>query len=115
MAEDAAPVPPVEEPWFVPGVRAIGVASFLSDLGHEVPTALLPSFLSSTLGAPAAALGVIEGIADGAGGLARFAGGPLADDPHRRRTTAVGGYVTTAVFSSAIRSEERRVGKECRL
>jgi MFS family permease len=108
MAQDdaaAAPSegsPAVEESWLTPGVRSIGAASLLSDLGHEVPTALLPSFLSSTLGAPAAALGVIEGIADGSAGLARFAGGPLADDPHRRRTTAVGGYATTAVFSSAI-------------
>lgn len=88
--------------WFVPGVRAIGLASFLSDLGHEVPTSLLPSFLTATLGAPAAALGVIEGIADGAAGVARFGGGALADDPARRRTTAVGGYISTAVFSSAI-------------
>ena len=43
------------------GVAGIGTASFLSDLGHEVPTALLPSFLTSTLGAPASALGLIEG------------------------------------------------------
>ena len=90
------------ERWFLPGVRAIGAASLLSDLGHEVPTALLPSFLTATLGAPAAALGVIEGVADGAAGLGRLAGGALADDPERRRRTAVGGYVTTAVFSSAI-------------
>jgi MFS family permease len=90
------------ERWFLPGVRAIGAASLLSDLGHEVPTALLPSFLTATLGAPAAALGVIEGVADGGAGLARLAGGALADDPQRRRRTAVGGYVTTAVFSSAI-------------
>jgi MFS family permease len=71
-----------------------------------VPTALLPSFLAGTLdlGAAraAAALGVIEGIADGVGGVARFAGGPLADEPARRRATAVGGYTTTAVFSSLI-------------
>jgi MFS family permease len=91
-----------EQRWFVPGVRAIGAASLLSDLGHEVPTALLPSFLTATLGAPAAALGLIEGIADGAAGVARFVGGPVADDPGRRRAAAVGGYVTTAVFSSAI-------------
>ena len=92
--------------WFLPGVKAIGAASLLSDLGHEVPTALLPTFLSTTLGLgaarAAAALGVIEGIADGASGVARFAGGPLADDPGRRRTTAVGGYMSTAVFSSLI-------------
>ena len=88
--------------WFGPSVRGIGAASLLSDLGHEVPTALLPSLLTSTLGAPAAALGVIEGVADGLAGAARLAGGALADDPARRRATAVGGYVSTAVLSGLI-------------
>ncbi len=90
------------ERWLNRGVGAIGTASLLSDLGHEVPTALLPSLLTSTLGAPAAALGLIEGIADGLAGAARLAGGALADDPERRRATAVGGYTATALFSSAI-------------
>lgn len=88
--------------WLTPASGAIGVASFLSDLGHEVPTSLLPSFLTVTLGAPAAALGLIEGVADGVAGVAKLAGGALADDPHRRRNVAVGGYVTTAILSSAI-------------
>jgi hypothetical protein len=35
----------------------IGLPSFLSDVGHEVPTSLLPTFLTSTLKAPASALG----------------------------------------------------------
>lgn len=83
-------------------MRGIGAASLLSDAGHEIPTSLLPSLLTTTLGAPAAALGVIEGIADGLAGGARFAGGALADDPQRRRTIAVGGYTTTAVLSSLI-------------
>ena len=90
------------ERWLTPGVKGIGTASLLSDLGHEIPTALLPSFLTSTLGAPAAALGLIEGIADGLAGAAKFAGGPLADDPRRRRNTAVGGYTATAVLTAAI-------------
>jgi MFS family permease len=88
--------------WMTRGVAGIGGASFLADLGHEVPTALLPSFLTSTLGAPAATLGLIEGIADGLAGATRFAGGPLADDPHRRRSAAVGGYAATAVLSGLI-------------
>jgi MFS family permease len=91
-----------DERWLTPGARGIGTASLLADLGHEVPTSLLPSFLTSTLGAPAAALGLIEGISDGLAGAAKFAGGPLADDPHRRRSTAVGGYTATAVFTAAI-------------
>jgi MFS family permease len=90
------------ERWLTPGVRGIGGASLLADVGHEIPTSLLPSLLTSTLGAPAAALGVIEGIADGLAGAARFGAGVLADDPGRRRAIAVGGYGTTAVLSGLI-------------
>ncbi|MDQ6730462.1 MAG: MFS transporter [Actinomycetota bacterium] len=91
-----------EPEWFTAGVRGIGGASLLSDLGHEVPTSLLPSLLTSTLHAPAASLGVIEGIADGLAGIARLGGGALADDPSRRRSVAVGGYTATAVLSGLI-------------
>lgn len=102
IAADELAVGPDRERWLTAGVGGIGVASLLSDLGHEVPTSLLPSFLSSTLHAPASALGIIEGIADGAAGVARLAGGALSDDPARRRSAAVGGYTTVAVFSSLI-------------
>jgi hypothetical protein len=47
--------------WLTPGVRGIGGASLFADLGHEVPTSLLRAFLTSTLGAPAAALGSDRG------------------------------------------------------
>jgi hypothetical protein len=67
--------------WFSRGVAGIGLASFLSDVGHEVPTSLLPSFLTSTIKAPASALGLIEGISDAPAGIARFGGGALADNP----------------------------------
>jgi MFS family permease len=87
--------------WLTPGVKGIGTASLLADAGHEIPTALLPSLLTSTLGAPAAALGVIEGVSDGLAGLARLGGGALADDPHRRQRVAVGGYTVTAALSAA--------------
>ena len=90
-----APTPPEDpadrERWLTPGVRGIGAASLLADVGHEIPTSLLPALLTGTLGGPAAALGVIEGVADGLAGAARFGGGALADDPGRRRAIAVGG------------------------
>ncbi|MFD8501277.1 MFS transporter [Streptomyces sp. NPDC059687] len=95
------PSTPEQERWLTPGVRGIGSASFLADVGHEIPTALLPSLLTSTLGAPAAALGAIEGVSDALAGAARFGGGVLADDPARRRKVAVGGYTTTAVLGAA--------------
>jgi MFS family permease len=96
------PDEPEAEPWLTSGVRGIGAASLLADLGHEIPTALLPSLVTTTLGAPAAALGIIEGVSDGLAGAARFAGGALADDPQRRRATAVGGYASTAVLGGLI-------------
>lgn len=108
MSEAAAPLEsaPTEtrgqQGWLGPSVRGIGGASLLSDLGHEVPTSLLPSFLTSTLGAPAAALGLIEGVANGLAGAARLGGGALADDPERRRASAIGGYTATAVLSGLI-------------
>ncbi len=80
----------------------MGLASFGSDAGHEVTTSLLPTFLSSTLHAGPAALGVIEGVSDGLVGLSKLAGGPLSNDPARRARIASGGYLVTAVATAAI-------------
>src|SRR3954469_26024230 len=102
MAADVKTGDEAEQGWLNPGVRGIGAASLLSDAGHEVPTSLLPAFLTTTLGAPASALGLIEGVSDGLAGAARFAGGPIADDPHRRRDAAVAGYTSTAVLSGLV-------------
>jgi hypothetical protein len=46
--------------WLTPSVASIGTASFFSDSGHEIATALLPSFITSVLHASAGALGIIE-------------------------------------------------------
>ena len=48
MTEPAAEM---RERWLTPGVRGVGAASFMADVGHEIPTALLPSLLTATLGA----------------------------------------------------------------
>jgi len=97
-----APTTNPQARWLTPGVWGIGLASLLSDAGHEVPTSLFASFLVGTLGASAAILGLIEGIVDGMAGIARLAGGALSDDPVRRRRTAIGGYTSTAVLSALI-------------
>ena len=96
------PTTEAKERWLNRGVAGIGSASLLADVGHEIPTALLPNLLTATLGAPAAALGLVEGLADGLAGATRLAGGAIADDPQRRRAQAVAGYTTTAVLSSLI-------------
>jgi MFS family permease len=88
--------------WLTGGVGSVSAASFFSDAGHEIATSVFPSFLTSVLHASPGALGIIEGVSDAAMGVAKIAGGSLADDPQRRARVAAGGYVTTAVATSAI-------------
>lgn len=86
--------------WLNRSVLGFGVASFLSDAGHEAATAALPALLA-VLGAPPAALGLIEGVADGAASAAKMAGGWLADRPSWRKPLAVAGYFVTGVTTGA--------------
>lgn len=89
-----------EQGWLTRGVLGIGLASLFSDWGHETATAILPAFLTA-LGAPAFALGVIEGVSDGLSSFAKLAGGWVADDPEKRKPTGIIGYTTTAITTFA--------------
>ncbi|HWF27499.1 MAG TPA: MFS transporter, partial [Mycobacterium sp.] len=91
-----------ERRWLTPGVGAVGAASFFSDAGHEATTSVLPTFLTGTLGASAAALGIIDGISDALIGVMKLVGGPLGNDPDRRGRIASGGYLGTALATGAI-------------
>ncbi|RPF28032.1 MFS transporter [Georgenia muralis] len=103
MASDRHGTDPAPSPrWLTPGVGSIGAASFFSDTGHEMATSVLPTLLTTTLGAGPGALGAIEGVSDALIGLSKLAGGPLSSDPGRRANLARGGYVLTAVATSLI-------------
>ena len=52
MAADMEPGETASAQWFSRGVAGIGVFSFLADLGHEIPTALLASLLTVTCTLP---------------------------------------------------------------
>ncbi len=91
-----------DQHWLTPGVGSVAAASFFSDSGHEIATSVLPSFLTSVLHGSAASLGVIEGVSDALTGVAKLIGGPLANDPPRRRVMATGGYLVTALATAAI-------------
>ena len=98
---DGADVPE-NESWLSAGVVSVGAASFFSDSGHEIATALLPSFLISVLHSSAGALGVVEGLSDALMGVMKLVAGPLANDATRRRRLATGGYIGTAVATGAL-------------
>jgi hypothetical protein len=60
--------------WLTAGVGSVGAASFFSDSGHEITTALLPSFVTSVLHGSAASLGIIEGVSDALMGVTKLVG-----------------------------------------
>ena len=82
--------------WLNRTVVGIGSASLLSDIGHEMATTALPALLAS-IGAGAATLGLIEGVADGTSAFAKLSSGVYSDRLKRRKPLAVAGYLATAI------------------
>lgn len=87
--------------WLNRSTVGVSLASLFSDIAHELGTAVLPAVLLG-LGAGPAALGLIEGSADGLSTLAKLWGGAAADRVKRRKPLASVGYLVTAVGIAAI-------------
>lgn len=75
----------------------LGLTSLLTDISSEMVYPLLPLFLTATLGAGPAALGLIEGIAESAASILKLLSGIRADRTRRKRPLAIAGYGTSAV------------------
>lgn len=74
-----------------PVVWALGVVSLLADLGSELAYPVVPIFLTATLGASPAVLGLIEGLAEGTAAALRPLAGAISDQrPHRRPLVSLG-------------------------
>jgi MFS family permease len=91
VPEPDSPVPGVKRPVFV-----LGIVSFLTDVSSEMVYPLVPLFLTSTLGAPLVAVGLIEGLAEGAASVFKTAGGWLSDRLRVRRPLVIAGYALSA-------------------
>lgn len=76
--------------WLTRNVRVLSAVSFLQDAASELLYPLLPIYLTTVLGAPAAVVGAVEGVAEGAASLTRLAAGPLGDRFARRPLIATG-------------------------
>lgn len=87
--------------WLTRGVLGIILATFFSDVGHEMVTAVLPLYLV-TIGLGPAALGMMEGAADLAFSLAKLAGGVVGHHTSRKRPLTAMGYGLTAVATASI-------------
>ena len=92
--------------WLTPNVRTLSAVSFLQDSASELLYPVLPIFLTVTLGAPAAVVGVVEGVAEALSALSKLLLGRLADGRRKRPFIAVGyglaavGKVLIAVASA---------------
>lgn len=74
----------------------LGIVSFLTDVSSEMVYPLVPLFLTSVLGAPLAAVGLIEGIAESAASLFKTVGGWASDRYRMRRPLVWAGYALSA-------------------
>jgi MFS family permease len=78
-------------------VFIISLVSFLNDASSEIIYPLLPVFLSVTLGASPAVIGLIEGGAESVSSFLKLFAGYLSDRTGRRKAPVVFGYALASV------------------
>ena len=74
------------------GVWMLGFVSLFMDLSSEMIHAVLPLFVVGTLGASAALLGLLEGIAEATAQISKLFSGVLSDRWQNRKHLALLGY-----------------------
>jgi len=83
-------------------VRVLSWVSFFADASSEMLYPVFPIFVTQTLGASAAILGLIEGVAEGTASIGMAVSGRLADRIRRRRRMIALGYGISAVAKPLI-------------
>lgn len=83
-------------------VRVLAAVSFFTDVASDMIYPLLPLFLSSVLGASAAVLGVIEGLAETVSSLLRLPVGWYSDRMKKRKPFVVMGYTLASIVRPLI-------------
>ena len=73
-------------------VWALGLVSFFMDVSSEIVHALLPVFLTTTLGASVALVGLIDGVAESTASISKIFSGYLSDRMGRRKPLILFGY-----------------------
>ena len=83
-------------------VAALGVVSLLTDISSEMIIPVLPIFVTVTLGASMASLGMIEGVAESTAAILRIASGWLSDRVGQRKPFIVFGYGVSVVAKAGL-------------
>ncbi len=78
-------------------VRMMGIVSLLTDASSEMIYPVLPLFLANVLGAPVAAIGLIESLAEATASFMKVGSGWLSDRVGRRKPLIALGYTLSNV------------------
>ena len=78
-------------------VITLGWVSFFTDVASEMLYPIMPLFLTGTLGASPAILGLIDGVAEGGSSLLRWITGAISDRFRRRKPFVAIGYTLSAI------------------
>ena len=76
----------------------LGLVSLFMDMSTEMVYPLVPLFLTATLGASPAIVGVIEGIAESIASLLRVFSGYIGDAYHKKKRLAIAGYSASVFY-----------------
>jgi MFS family permease len=79
-----------------PQVVLLGLAALLNDAASELIYPLLPVFLTATLGATPAVVGLIEGAAEFMASVVKYFSGAWSDRVKKRKPMVVSGYALAA-------------------
>ena len=82
---------------FSRNVWALGWTSFFTDISTEIIYPLLPVFLTTTLGASMAFVGLVEGIAESTASVLKLVSGWWSDKIAKRKSLAVAGYALSGL------------------
>lgn len=78
-------------------VRMMGLVSLLTDASSEMVYPILPLFLANVLGAPVAAIGLIESLAEATASFMKVFSGWLSDRTDRRKPLIAFGYTLSNI------------------
>ena len=83
-------------------VVALGAVSLLTDISSEMVIPVLPLFITATLGASVASLGIIEGVAECTASVLRIGSGWLSDRVGLRKPFITFGYALSTLAKGGI-------------
>lgn len=80
----------------------LGLVSCFADISSEMVYPIIPLYLTLTLGATPALVGVIEGIAESIASLLKVFSGYISDRFQRKKILAFSGYATGIIYKLAL-------------